>query len=262
MIPSVPRGMVVGSVVALTLGGFLGAVTSCASSEDQSSSPTTVVEIDLAELGSDLKADPPTEVNPPDEEKGLPPVVRSIKTNDKVVFLTIDDGATADPKITETLRKTGIPVTPFLTENVTVSKKGYFTQISELTGQKVQNHTIDHPHLSGLSQAKQRKQICQTNDDYQNWFGAEPWMFRPPYGEFTDTTREAAKECGIDYLVNWNVSLPAAHLRYSVGDKLLPGDIILTHWRPDLHKHLLGAIKDIKQQGFKVAALQDYLPQR
>ena len=66
----------------------------------------------------------------------------------------------------------------------------------------------------------------------------------------------------MDYIVLWNASLPKAYIRYAQGDKLKPGDIILTHWRPDLYKHLPRALKDIQQQGFKVAALQDYLPRR
>lgn len=85
-------------------------------------------------------------------------------------------------------------------------------------------------------------------------------MLRPPYGEWNETTRTAAKACGIKYIVMWNVSLPTSQLRYAEGTKLKAGDIILTHWRPDLYRHLPGALDDIKRQGFKIAALQDYLP--
>lgn len=226
---------------------------------DESASQVTK-KVNVEELGSELRAERAENISPPTSKDGLPPVLRSIKTDDKVVFITIDDGGTADPKVTEIIRKTGIPVTPFLTENVTSSNKAYFKGISEMTGQVIQNHTISHPQLPTLNAAGQEKQLCEASANYAKWFGATPWMMRPPYGEYNEQTREAAKACGLNYVVLWNVSLPKAFLRYAQGDKLQSGDIILTHWRPDLYKHLPRALKDIKQQGFKVAALQDYLP--
>ena len=253
-------------IVALaTVGTILVAAcgASVASNGDvpeAGSASASAKKVNLEDLGSELRAARPESINPPSSEGGLPPVLRSIKTDDKVVFITIDDGGTADPKVTEIIRKTGIPVTPFMTENVTRSNKAYFKEISEMTGQIVQNHTVDHPQMPTLSLAGQEKQLCQASKNYAEWFGANPWMVRPPYGEFNNTTREASKACGLSYVVLRNVSLPAAFLRYAQGDKLKPGDIILTHWRPDLYKHLPRALKDIKRQGFKVAALQDYLP--
>ncbi len=255
------------SIALMSAGAFLlaGCGASVASTDaptdGQSSSPASQ-KVNVDDLGSDLRAESPGEVNPPGDKGGLPPVIRSIKTDEKVVFITIDDGGTADPKVTEIIRKTGIPVTPFLTENVTSSNKGYFKQISDMTGQRVQDHTITHPQMPNRSLDGQKKEICQPASNYEKWFGAKPWMFRPPYGEFNETTRQAAKDCGMDYIVLWDVSLPKAYLRYAEGNKLKPGDIILTHWRPDLYKHLPRALNDIKQQGFKVAALQDYLPDR
>ncbi|MGA9147497.1 MAG: polysaccharide deacetylase family protein [Candidatus Nanopelagicales bacterium] len=255
-------------VIALMgAGAFLlaGCGASVATSDevaDTASPSKASKKVDVASLGNELRAEAPGEVNPPAESDGLPPVVRSIKTEDKVVFITIDDGASADPKVMDIIRKTGIPVTPFLTKSEISGSKDYYKQISEMTGQKVQDHTISHPQMPGLSAEGQRKQICEPAASYTEWFGAKPWMFRPPYGEFNKVTQEAAKACGMDYIVMWNASLPKAYIRYAQGDKLKSGDIILTHWRPDLYKHLPRALKDIQQQGFKVAALQDYLPQR
>lgn len=229
--------------------------------QSESASPSATKQ-KMQDLAETLKADAPGEVNPPEEQNGLPPVIRSIDTNDKVVFMTIDDGGTKDPRVTKIIENAGIPVTPFLTVNVTESDIPYFKNIVELTGQKVQNHTINHRQMPLLSDSEQRREICEPSDKYTEWFGTRPWMFRPPYGEFNAKTQAAAKECGGDYVVLWNVSLPQRYLRYAQGDKLKPGDIILTHWRPDLYKHLPAALRDIANQGFKVAALQDYLPDR
>lgn len=260
MISRTARTAVLTVAGVLLLAGCGASVSGSDGPVDAPSSSPASKKVNIEDLGSELRAPRPEEISPPTSKNGLPPVLRSIKTDDKVVFLTIDDGGTADPRVTEIIRKTGIPVTPFLTENVTSSHKAYFKEISEMTGQIIQNHTISHPQMPTLTDAGQRKQLCQASDSYAKWFGARPWMMRPPYGEFNEKTQEAAKACGLNYVVLWNVSLPQAYLRYAQGDKLKSGDIILTHWRPDLYKHLPRALKDIKQQGFQIAALQDYLP--
>lgn len=178
------------------------------------------------------------------------------------MFITIDDGFTTDPKLTELLALNKVPVTSFLTRDAVQDRRNYFKALSESDGQTVQNHTISHPFLTKASVADQQRQICETSESFGQWFGSGPWMLRPPYGDYNRATQEAAKECGIDYVVLWNVSLPMAHLRYGKSDHLNPGDIILTHYRPNLYKHLAAAFRNIKRQGFKVAALQDYLPKR
>lgn len=216
----------------------------------------------LARLGAQLKADPPADVPTAGEFGSLPAVLDRVPTTDPVVFITIDDGYSTSAKVAAVLAQTGVPVTSFLTANSVSSSHKYFAKVSELDGQVIQNHSIDHPQMPNLSEQGQQEQICATSEQFVDWFGARPWMFRPPYGEHNDTTKVAAKACGIDYLVLWNVSLPGPGptLRYASGDQLQAGDIILTHWRDDLADNVLSMLQQIRRQGFKVAALQDYLP--
>lgn len=235
--------------------GSVGATEPVAASD----TPTTSA---MTKLAGKLRTESPDEVNTPTGSPQLPIVISQVDTDENVVFITIDDGGTADPEILAILEQAQIPVTPFQTVNVTQPRKDYFGEVARLTGQAVQNHTITHPQMPRQSFAEQKRQICETSDKYEQWYGDRPWMLRPPYGEFNDTTRRAAQECGIDYIVMWSSTLPAAHLRYQVGDSLRPGEIILTHWRHDLRDHLPKMLKDIARQGFRVGALQDYLPRR
>lgn len=256
-------GVVGGIGLCVLLAGCGIGLTSRSDQRDSKQGTSDDGEVkQVDDLAAILRADAPTKVTPPVGKDGLPPVVMSVKTTDKVVFLTIDDGVTKDPRVTKIIKKAGIPVTPFLTVNVTAGDTAYFKNISEMTGQTVQDHTITHPQLPKLSYAGQQEQICEPANKYTHWYGARPWMIRPPYGEWDTTTLQAAKSCGMKYVVLWDVSLPQRYLRYAQGDKLRPGDIILTHWRPDLYKHLRPALRDIARQGFKVAALQDYLPNK
>lgn len=201
---------------------------------------------------------------PPLDADGLPSVVSHISTTEKIVFLTIDDGGVEDPRLTQLLTDTGVPVTTFLTHRY-VKDRGYYEGISRADGQVIQNHSWTHPQLPTLTEPEQRSEICRTSDTYKQWYGVRPWILRPPYGEHNADTARAAKHCGIDYIVIWNVNIPEGghgHIRYDEGNRLRPGDIILSHYRPDLVTDFKKAFRQIAKQGFKIAALQDYLPMR
>ncbi len=191
---------------------------------------------------------------------GLIPVITRIDTTDPVVFITIDDGFDKDPRVLSVLESRHVPVTPFLTVDAVRTKPGFFTSVQAITGQSVQDHTITHPHLSRLDLASQTHEICDAAETLTGFYGGRPWLFRPPYGEYDQTTRKAAASCGMKALVLWDVSLPHAVLRYANGSVLHRGDIILIHWRANLYRDINVAIDAAKAQGLRVAALQDYLP--
>ena len=54
--------------------------------------------------------------------------------------------------------------------------------------------------------------------------------------------------------------MPHPVIRYADGSKFRAGDILLVHWRPKLAHDLALTIDTIEKDGFRVAALQDYLP--
>lgn len=203
---------------------------------------------------------PKPDVSLPQTDPDLVPVLHSIPTKDKVVFMTIDDGYTKDPAVVALLKKEKVPVTPFLAVTALSTDHEYFSTVQDATGQKVQDHTLTHPFLSRYSYERQKKEICGAADQLGTWYGTRPWLFRPPYGDYSTTTRRAAKDCGMTAIVLWDVSLPHRVLRYAAGSTLRPGDIILVHWRPGLARDLPVAIDAARKAGLEIAALQDYLP--
>jgi peptidoglycan/xylan/chitin deacetylase (PgdA/CDA1 family) len=205
----------------------------------------------------------PDVARPPKIKAGRARSLKRIKTNDPVVFMTIDDGDVGEPETAALLKRRGIPVTSFLTTDIVSQSQDFFEKITQSDGQVIQNHTVTHPQLPTLDLAGQEAEICRANADLKDWYGVNPWLLRPPYGEANPTTALAAHNCGLDYLVLWTVNMPAGgggNFSYSNGDGFQPGDIILAHWRPDLHKDLKRGLREIQRQGFRVAALQDYLP--
>lgn len=196
---------------------------------------------------------------------GLPPVVDHVPTRDKVVFLTYDDGAEKDPLFVDMVRELRLPVSMFLTDSVVGPGYGHFAKLRSV-GATVQNHTLDHTALRGLPYAGQRAEICGQQAKLRHRFGIRPTLFRPPYGTYDTTTLRAAADCGISAVVLWRASMQVNDLRYAVGDRLRPGDIILAHFRGPAEPNgatqaqmTTSLLRRIQEQGLTVGRLEDYL---
>ncbi|MFE1897848.1 polysaccharide deacetylase family protein [Streptomyces yangpuensis] len=199
------------------------------------------------------------------EEDELPPVFTTVPTEDKVVFLTIDDGSEKDPEFLKMMQELKIPYTAFLSDYLVKDNYPYFKQM-QAAGVTLNNHTLNHRYMPGLSYEQQREEICGQQDTIQKTFGKRPTLFRPPYGNYNDDTLKAAKSCGIKAVPLWNAEAFTNRMDYREWDRdLHPGDIILTHFRgkedwkgtmPDMIRHVMKTVTD---KGYAVARLEDYL---
>ncbi|MFJ5039516.1 polysaccharide deacetylase family protein [Streptomyces parvulus] len=199
------------------------------------------------------------------EEDGLPPVFTTIPTKEKIVFLTIDDGAEKDRAFLRMMSELKIPYTVFLTDEEIKDDYGYFRKMQG-RGVTLNNHTLSHPYLPGLSYAEQKREICGMQDVMEKRYGKRPVLFRPPFGNYNRDTLRAAKTCGIEYAPIWNEEVFVDHWEYREWDRdLHPGDIVLTHFRgtedwdgtmTDMARRFLDRIT---AEGYAVARLEDYL---
>ncbi|MPY54848.1 polysaccharide deacetylase family protein [Streptomyces acidicola] len=199
------------------------------------------------------------------ERDGLPPVVTGIPTREKVVFLTIDDGAEKDPAFLRMTSDLKIPYTAFLTDNVVRSDYGYFRQMRD-RGVGLNNHTLRHRYLRRLPYAEQKREICGMQDVMEKQFGKRPALFRPPYGSYDRDTLRAAKACGIKAVLLWNEEVFPGRWAYrEAGRNLHPGDIVLSHfrgkgqWKGTMPDMIRDFMKRVSEQGYAVARLEDYL---
>ncbi|UQX02574.1 polysaccharide deacetylase family protein [Streptomyces sp. RerS4] len=200
-----------------------------------------------------------------EDQDELPPVFTTVPTEDKVVFLTIDDGAEKDPEFVRMMQELKIPYTAFLSDYLVRDAYPYFKGM-QATGVTLNNHTLNHRYMPGLSYEKQREEICGQQDTIQKQFGKRPTLFRPPYGNYNQDTLLAAKSCGIKAVPLWNAEAFPNRMDYREWDRdLHPGDIILTHFRgredwkgtmPDMIRHVMKTVTD---KGYAVARLEDYL---
>ncbi|MFB7336301.1 polysaccharide deacetylase family protein [Streptomyces adustus] len=199
------------------------------------------------------------------EEQDLPPVFTTIPTKKKIVFLTVDDGAEKDPTFLRMMSELKIPYTAFLSDYLIKDDYGFFRKMQR-NGVVLNNHTLHHPYLPGLSYEEQKREICGMQDVIERQYGRRPTVFRPPYGNYNHDTLVAAKACGIKYAPIWDEEVFVDHWEYRESDQdLHPGDIVLTHFRgrsewhgtmPDMIRRFLRKVTD---KGYTVARLEDYL---
>ncbi|MEV0774710.1 polysaccharide deacetylase family protein [Streptomyces sp. NPDC050428] len=195
----------------------------------------------------------------------LPPVITNVPTKEKVVFLTIDDGSEKDPELLRMMAELKIPYSAFLSDYVIRDDYAYFKKM-QARGVSLQNHTLTHPYLPGLSYEKQKKEICGQQDKIKKRYGKRPELFRPPYGNYNADTLRAAKTCGVKAVPLWSSEAFPDHMEWREWDRdLHPGDIVLTHFRgdeewkgsmPDMIRYVM---KKITDKGYAVAKLEDYV---
>ncbi|MGW4320797.1 polysaccharide deacetylase family protein [Streptomyces sp. NPDC004684] len=199
------------------------------------------------------------------EDWDLPPVFTTVPTEDKVVFLTIDDGADKDPEFLRMMSELKIPYTAFLSDYLIKDDYGYFRTMRD-AGVTLNNHTLHHPYLPGLSYEDQRHEICDMQDIMQRQFGRRPTVVRFPYGNYNQDSLVAAKSCGIKYAPIWNEEVYVDHWEFREDDqKMRRGDIVLTHfrgrneWNGTMVDDMRRFLNYVTAQGFAVARLEDYL---
>ncbi|MFH8802414.1 polysaccharide deacetylase family protein [Streptomyces sp. NPDC017936] len=199
------------------------------------------------------------------EEQDLPPVFTTVPTERKVVFLTIDDGADKDPAFLRMMSELKIPYTAFLSDYLIKDDYRFFARM-QAEGVGLNNHTLHHPYLPGLSYQRQKHEICGMQDVIEERYGERPTLFRPPYGNYNRDTLRAAKRCGVKHVPLWSEEVFVDHWEYREWDRdLHPGDIVLTHFRgrndwkgsmPDMIRRFLNKVT---RKGYAVARLEDYL---
>lgn len=171
-----------------------------------------------------------------------------IPTSRHVVALTFDAGANADglASILNTLRRDNVRATFFLTGNFARDYPSAARAIAA-AGYRIGNHTINHPHLTQLSDAAVRQQILGGASQITAITGANPApLFRFPYGDADARTIAIANRLG--YVpVRWTVDtlgwegtaghISAAVVVSRVLAALQPGEIVLMHVgsNPDDH---------------------------
>ncbi|MFE2526205.1 polysaccharide deacetylase family protein [Streptomyces sp. NPDC059382] len=200
-----------------------------------------------------------------EDQSEYPPVFTTVPTEEKVVFLTVDDGAEKDPEFLKMMKELKIPYTAFLSDYVVKDNYPYFKEM-QAAGVTLNNHTLNHRYMPALSYEQQREEICGQQDTIQKQFGKRPSLFRPPYGNYNQDTLRAAKSCGIKAVPLWNAEAFPNRMDWREWDRdLHAGDIILTHfrgkedWKATMTDMVRHTLKTVTDKGFAIGRLEDYV---
>lgn len=121
---------------------------------------------------------------------------------DKAVAITIDDAflsvyAEAWPR----LKRAGLPFTLFVaTGPVDKGTAGYMTwdQVREMRdgGVTIGAHSAEHGHMAGRSNARNAREIAESNGRFVAELGAQPSLFAYPFGEASSDLIAIVAEAG------------------------------------------------------------------
>jgi len=201
-----------------------------------------------------------TDYSLPPVENGMVPVISSIATDQKVVFLGIDDGAFKDQSVIDMMEKNHIKASLFLSKSFISGNPVFFSSLIA-QGSIVENHTLTHNTQMVKEQTydQQKSEICGMADYIQQQFGRRPIFFRPPGGAYSDTMRQAAADCGMKAIITWIAKANGGSMQYQIGDKLRPGDIVLMHFRPEFKQDMQAFIDAMITAGLQTELLEDLL---
>ena len=261
----------VGAAPAGAQGAGSGASTSAGASASSSAAAGSVDADLIAAKYSGLKpfAAPPAPpaAKPITLNAADPAVISHVPTADKIVFVTIDDGLEKEPAFIQMVKDFQVPFTLFLTDSIIKDDYAYFTQLLDTGMVTIQNHTMTHPDMPTLSAAEQLDQVSEQQHKLGVEYGAKPYLFRPPYGNYNAHTIAAVKQTpGLKGLAVWKESMQITDMQYQGAHVLNPGDVILSHFRGPAQLKgetmigmMVNLFKHIQAQGFTIARLTDYV---
>ncbi len=201
------------------------------------------------------------------EKKGF--VLWEIKTEDKVIALTFDDGphSTYTPQILDLLSLYDAKATFFVVgERAEKHPEIILREIED--GHEIANHTYTHPFSSSTDQLK--IELEKTNKLIHSITGIYPVLYRPVGGNYNEHTINAAVESGYK-VVMWSWHQDTEDWKRPGTQKIInkvlsgttPGNIILFHDAGGDRSQTVEALKEIlpelKKQGYEFVTVSELL---
>ena len=201
----------------------------------------------------------------PMKSRELP--VYGVGRSDNRIALTIDAAWDADktPFILDTLDKYNVKATFFLC-GVWVKQYPDFVKEISKRGHEIGNHSLTHPHMAQMDAIAIQKELKDLDDMLEELTGHRSTLFRPPFGEYSDTVIKAAHEAGYEVIqwsrdtVDWKQDRSAQTILDGVLKKLKSGDIILCHNNGyKIETYLPVLIETAQQKGFRFVTVSELL---
>ncbi|MDD3402950.1 MAG: polysaccharide deacetylase family protein [Hespellia sp.] len=128
-----------------------------------------------------------------------------VETKEKKVALSFDAawGNEDTQRILDILAKHNVHVTFFMTGGWVESFPEDVRAI-QAAGHDLGNHSENHKNMSQLSADEQKSELMTVHNKVKELTGVEMNLFRPPYGDYSDSVIQTAENCGYK-TVQWSV---------------------------------------------------------
>lgn len=209
-----------------------------------------------------------------------PPVARLVSTGSKTRRVPIYQVARDDNKVSISLDATwgteltdeildildenGVKTTFFLAGYWVAKHPDYVRKIVE-RGHEIGNHSHDHPHMNQMTKEQIKADLSKNHEMLKQITGQDAFLFRPPFGEYSDKVIEAAEELGY-YTIQWSIDsldwkeVSADFMVQRVMEKIEPGAIVLFH---NAGKHTPQALRTLlprlNAQGYDVVPISELI---
>lgn len=179
--------------------------------------------------------------------------------------LTFDDGPhrVATRQILDILNAEKVIATYFPVGKVAI-RYGDLIRDFVASGHEIGNHSLTHSDLRTLKPEEQRFEISETNRILRE-FGANPILFRPPYGRYNASLITAIHAEGMEAVLwnvdtrDWKVRDPdkiVSHVRTAAGT----GSVLLMHSTfTSTAAALPGVIKDLRAKHCRFVTLSQWI---
>lgn len=194
-------------------------------------------------------------------------IVSSVRTRERVLALTFDDGPSADlPLVLDVLSRTHSAATFFVVGKRCVGKEAMLVDIVA-AGSEVGNHTEYHLEVDeGCPDRELRLTIATAQERIGGAVGREARFFRPPAGRFDARLPNVTRRMGLVTVLwdvhSWdtNAKTTADGLVASVASRVRPGSIVLLHeTAPATVEALPALIARLKADGYRLVTLSELM---
>lgn len=183
-----------------------------------------------------------------------------VKTQEKIVYLTFDDGPNAEqtPQVLDVLKRNNTTATFFCIGSRIAGNEQILKRMTA-EGHTIGNHSFCH--TNGFPLFSRRRMIAdleQCQKAIESATGTAPTLFRPPFGVTNPTVGKAVKALNLK-TIGWTIRTydtnggSNAKIARRITRQLRPGAIILLHDRlPQSAERLQMVIDTVKENGYEV----------
>lgn len=184
----------------------------------------------------------------------------------KEIAITFDDGPYPDytPRLLEILKQYKIKAT-FFPVGKMAEKYPELIRMMEAQGHLVGNHTYSHHNLNTLSVEHVAVEIKACGYVIRDILGKEPYVFRPPGGDYNDDVVKIAGALGYATIL-WTdnpgdyMGIPSRSIALRTLSRITNGGIILLHdGTPATQEALPEIFKTLQSNGYRFVTVDELL---